>query len=230
MQTFAIPQWVADRVIARQGKLHPYDRFEPKRTALVVVDMQNYFVAPGYQGEAAAAREIVGNINRLAKALRDAGGTVIWIQTASDNADKSWSHHHGVMLTPERSARRLRELKEGGEGYALYPALDAQPEDPRVLKRRYSAMIQGSSNLEQVLRSRGIDMLLVAGTSTSVCCESTARDAMMLDFKCVMVSDCLAAFSQIEHQNSLESFLLFFGDVLTTDETIARLKPATVAA
>jgi ureidoacrylate peracid hydrolase len=90
-----------------------------------------------------------------------------------------------------------------------------------VFKNRYSALISGSSNLERILRSMKIDTLLIAGTKTNVCCESTARDAMMLDFKTVMLSDCCAALSDDEHRATLETFIQQFGDVLTGDEALA---------
>lgn len=68
-----------------------------------------------------------------------------------------------------------------------------------------------------------IDTVLITGTKTNICCESTARDAMMLDFKVVMVSDCLAALSDHEHQAALENIIQQFGDVLTRQEVVARL-------
>jgi len=68
--------------------------------------------------------------------------------------------------------------------------------------------------------------VLVAGTLTNVCCESTARDAMMLDYRVVMVSDCNATLSDETHANSLNNFVVYFGDVMTTDETLSRLVPA----
>jgi ureidoacrylate peracid hydrolase len=101
-----------------------------------------------------------------------------------------------------------------------------KPQDLIVVKNRYSAFIQGSSNLEQVLRERGIDTVLITGTVTNVCCESTARDAMMLDYRVVMVSDGNASLTDEEHAASLNNFLIFFGDVMTTDEAAARLVPA----
>lgn len=220
------PQWVKDRVMARQGCLHPYDELPAARTAVVVIDMQQYFLMPGYQGECAPAREIIDPINRLCGAVRDAGGVVVWVQTASDNADVFWSHHHGVMLTPERSARRLETLRRDSPGFALHPDLHAQATDPRVVKRFYSAMAPGSSELEPLLRGLGVDTLLICGTVTNVCCESTARDAMMRDFRTIMIDDALAAVTPAEHENALHGWMLFFGDVLSVDEAAARLKPA----
>ena len=78
MHSYAIPASVKDRVIRRQGKLVSHDTIDAARTALVVVDMQNYFVAEGFPLEVPLARDIVPNVNRLARALRAAGGTVAW--------------------------------------------------------------------------------------------------------------------------------------------------------
>ena len=220
------PDWVVQRVLARQGCLHPYDRFDASRTAFVVVDLQNYYTQSGYLGECAASRATFGAVNRLAGALRAAGGHVIWVQTCADGAEDFWSHHHAYMLTPERSARRLRELSRAHPGFELAPGLDAAAEDVRVVKRCYSALAPGSSSLHEVLRARGITHLLIGGTVTNVCCESTARDAMMMDYATVMVHDALSAVTVQEHEFSLQQWMLFFGDVLGAGEVIARLAPA----
>jgi ureidoacrylate peracid hydrolase len=75
-----------------------------------------------------------------------------------------------------------------------------------------------------MLRNFGIDTLLIAGTKTNICCESTARDAMMLDFKVVMLSDCCAALSDDEHLATLETFIQQFGDVMTGNEALNALR------
>jgi ureidoacrylate peracid hydrolase len=93
-----------------------------------------------------------------------------------------------------------------------------------VLKRRFSAFIQGSSDLAERLRARGFDTVLIGGTVTNVCCESSARDAMMLNFRTVMVADCNAANSDAEHNASLAAFWNIFGDVMTSDHAIGRLR------
>src|SRR5690606_40367132 len=109
-------------------------------------------------------------------------------------------------------------------GQRVWRDLVVDKSDLQVIKNRYSALIPGSSHLERVLRSFGIENLLIAGTKTNVCCESTARDAMMMDFNVVMVSDCLAALSDEEHQASLETFIQQFGDVMSSDEVLAVLR------
>jgi ureidoacrylate peracid hydrolase len=85
-------------------------------------------------------------------------------------------------------------------------------------------LIHDSSTLEAELRRRGIESVLIAGTTTNVCCESTARDAMMLDYKVVMLSDCTAALSDEEHRATLENVIQQFGDVMTSDEVLRTLQ------
>jgi ureidoacrylate peracid hydrolase len=217
------PQWVVDRVVARQGCLHPYPKLDGAKTAFVVVDLQNYFTQPGYQGECVSSRATFSTVNRLAAAVRKEGGSVIWIQTSADGADEFWSHHHAYMLTPERSARRLKELGSTHEGFALACGLDVRPEDARVVKRCYSAFTPGSSRLNDELAARGVTTLLIGGTVTNVCCESTARDAMAMNYSTIMVEDALSAVTPEEHLQSLQQWILFFGDVLSSSEVIERL-------
>ena len=226
MHNYVIPQSVKDRVIKRQGKLLSHDSIDAGRTALVVVDMQNYFVAEGFAAEVPKARDIVPNINRMAKALRAAGGTVVWVQTTATGALEQWANHHAHMLTPDRKEKRLTQLNEGHDGFKVYPKLEPLPADLRIKKVKYSAFIAGSSDIDGQLKNLGIDTLLVTGTVTNVCCESTARDAMMLDYRVVMLSDGNASLTDQEHAASLNNFLIFFGDVMTTDEAASRLIPA----
>ena len=226
MHSYAIPAEVKERVMRRQGKLPSHDTIDAAHTALIVIDMQNYFVAEGFPLEVPAARDIVPNINRLARAVRAAGGMVAWVQTTAKGALESWGNHHKYMLTPERAKTRLANLDESAEGFALYPKLEPLPSDLRVKKLKFSAFIAGSSDIETKLKSRGIESVLIAGTLTNVCCELSARDAMMLDYRVVMVSDCNATLSDETHANSLNNFVVYFGDVMTTDETLCRLMPA----
>ena len=223
MHRYVMPDSVKERVIRRQGKLLSHDTINAGRTALVVVDMQNYFVAEGFPLEVPKARTIVPNINRMARALRAAGGAVVWVQTTSAGALESWANHHAHMLTPERARKRIAGLDETSEGFKLFPALEPLPSDLFVKKVKYSAFISGSSPIDAEFKNRGIDTLLITGTLTNVCCESTARDAMMLDYRVIMLSDGNAALSDEEHAASLNNFMVFFGDVMTTDEAGARL-------
>jgi ureidoacrylate peracid hydrolase len=224
MHSYVTPQSVKDRVLRRQGKLLSHETIDAGRTALVVVDMQNYFVAEGFAAEVPEARDIVPNINRMAKALRSAGGTVVWVQTTAVGALEQWGNHHKHMLTPDRVNKRLAQLDEDHEGFEVYPKLEALPTDLRVKKIKYSAFIAGSSDIDAQLKTRGIETLLVTGTVTNVCCESTARDAMMLNFKTIMVTDANAAATDADHAASLTAFYLTFGDIMSTDMLIGCLE------
>ncbi len=212
-----------ERMKARMGKLHPFDAIDARKTALVVIDMQNYFLKPGHQSEIPLARALVPNINRLAAELRRRGGHVVWVRNSTTNTRESWSNYHDYLQTPERVARRYKAMEIGEDGYAYWHQNDIRPEDGQITKTRYSAFIAGSSDIERHLRERGIDTLLIAGTATNVCCESTARDAMMLNFKVVMVSDALATHSDAEHNATLSNFYGQFGDVQTVEEALQSL-------
>lgn len=231
MHAFEMPQSVIDRVVARRGTAHPFAGLDPKKTALIVVDLQNGFMKEGVaHALCEMAPKIVPNVNRLAAAVRETGGTVVWIKnTFTDETLSSWSHLHEFLSLPARTAKRIAAMSEGTEGHELWAELVTAPEDLTVKKLRFSAFIQGSSDLEAQLRARGIDTVLITGTVTNVCCESTARDAMMLNFKTLMVSDANAAANDTEHANSLIAFYLTFGDVMTTDEVIGCLKANAAA-
>jgi ureidoacrylate peracid hydrolase len=225
MHNLAIPKSVVDRVIERRGRAHVYDDLDPARSALVVVDMQNAFMLPGVAHSLCPmAEQIVPNINRLARAVRDTGGTVFWIKTTfTEESLRSWSTYF-EMVSAERVAKRIAALTADSEGHALWRGLDVRSGDPIVEKNRFSAFIQGSSDLAASLRGRGLDTVLVTGTVTNVCCESTARDAMMLNFKTIMVTDANAAVTDDDHNAALIAFYLSFGDIMSTDMLIGCLK------
>lgn len=230
MQTFTITPEIESHLMTRRGKVHPFERLDAAKSAFIVVDMQKYFMADGEPGCCPPARDIVPNINRLAAEMRARGGLVVWIQTeAKPETPIDWANLY-ESYTPEAKAKRQQNLGKNGSGFPLWDALKVEAGDETVIKTRYSAFIQGSSNLDEVLKKRGIDTILIGGTVTNVCCESTARDGMMLGYRTVMVADCNAATSQENHQSSLAGFLSIFGDVQTTDQTIANLAKSSKRA
>ena len=229
MHRYVMPAHVRDRVVSRMGRPYAEETVEAARTALVVVDMQNYFVASGFPAEVPMAREIVANINRLATVMRAAGGTVVWIQTTTTGVMDHWRNFQTRMLTPARQEARLAGLDEASEGFKIYPALEVAKTDLIVKKIKYSAFIANSSGIDAQLKARGVDTVLVAGTLTNVCCESTARDAMLLDYRVAMLSDANATVTDEEHAATLNTFAMFFGDVLSVDEARARVVPAKLS-
>lgn len=219
MHKVSIPDGVIAQVKAQRSRLNRYDRLLGPKTALVVIDLQNVFMLPGMPVEVPTAREIVPNVNRLAAAMRKAGGKVVWVKMCLEGQSEAWR----VFFDGDPRRATLAELTPGSRGFELHADLDVRPEDTILVKKRFSAFIQGSSDIDRRLRDAGIDTVVIVGTVTNICCESSARDAMMLNYRLVFVSDANAALSDAEHNATLASILRVFGDVATTNEVIALL-------
>ena len=131
-----------------------------------------------------------------------------------------------VQADARECGARLKLLSSDNEGFKLYRALEPKADDLYVRKIKFSAMIGDSSDLDRVLRDNGIEILLVAGTKTNVCCESTARDASMMEYRVALLSDATATSTDEEHAAALNGFQISFGDVMTVDEATERLVPA----
>jgi ureidoacrylate peracid hydrolase len=222
----SIPRHVIDRVVARRGRERCFEDMNPVTTALIVVDMQNGFIVPGLGHGTACkmAPEIAPNINATAAALRETGGNVVWIRnTFTEESKVSWSVKH-EMAGPERTARRWAAMAEGTKGHQLWSKMDVRPQDLIVNKTRFSAFLQGSSDLEARLRERRVDTVAITGIMTNTCVESTARDAMMCNFRTIVISDATATESDDEHNASLIAIYLDFSDLMTTDMVISLLR------
>lgn len=226
MHTTALFPGLVERMAKRRGgRTHIFDTLDPARTALVVVDMQTFFCDPATSGGRHTI-DIVPAVNRLAAATRAAGGTVVWIVTTfTEKSAQGWSVLFDVFCSPPVRERLLGGLGPGGWGHALHPDLVVEAGDLTIEKDRFSPFIADASNLHDVLRARGLDTVVITGTETNVCCETTARDAMMLNYKTVMVSDANSAHDD-NHHNSALSNVYGFVDVMTADEVIVRLGAA----
>ncbi|MDH3240600.1 MAG: cysteine hydrolase [Alphaproteobacteria bacterium] len=226
MHKIDIPDWLKDHVVERRGTLHAFAGMAPARTALLVVDLQRGFMDPAVgHSVVPEAVEIVPNVNALARTVRETGGSVVFIRmVASVEVMRTWTVYYEDLTLKERRARRLDSMGEGRPGHALWPELEVGPADIIVDKTYFSAFMPGSSDLEGQLRDRGVDTVLVTGCVTNTCCESTARDAMMHNFRTVMIADANAARSDAAHNAALQNFYLSFGDVMTTAEAQAYLE------
>ena len=164
MHNVTIRQEIVDRVLARRGRYHWFDRLEPKRTALVVIDMQEMFCAPGGPGEVPQARSITDALNALTRELRTMSVPVIWVLHANSQAagGSDWELFFNHVVADEVRQRSLESLTPGQQ--KVWSGLETDPRDIQIVKNRYSALISGSSSLERVLRSLGIDTVLIAGT------------------------------------------------------------------
>lgn len=224
MHKIQIRKEIIDRIMARRGRVNFYEEMDPARTALVIIDMQNTFCAPGSPAEVPSSRGIVPNINSLTVELRKSGVPIIWVLHANTHNKwrSDWDMFYNHVVSGEVRARTLQS--NSPENQAVYTELTTHPDDITIVKNRYSALTAGSSSLERVLRSMGVDNLLIAGTKSNICCESTARDAMMMDFKVTMLSDCCGALSDEEHRSAMENIIQQFGNVLTAQEALEMMR------
>lgn len=199
--------------------MHFFPAIEAKKTALLVIDMQNYFIAPGQGLANPVTLSTVPTINRIATALRKAGGQVLFSRhTAVDEGSGKlppWISRSGPH------AESHAALTAGAQGHGLYRELDVQPQDQIFDKYRYSAFFNAAIDLDKHLRSNGIDTVIVTGTVTNCCCETTARDAMMRDYKVFFVDDATSAVTDEEHAAALLNMQIAFADVRPSDEVLA---------
>jgi len=229
MHKSSINPAVVERVTERRGGLRVFGNLVPERTAHVVVDLQNGFMAPGAVCEIASARDIVPTVNHISQALRDAGGLVVYIQNTLDaEAIRTWSTYLDYFCTPARRQQMIEAFSPGADGHALWPGLEVRAEDLIVRKSRFGAFAPGASDLDAMLRARGVDTLIITGTATQVCCESTARDAMMLNYKVFFVADGNATFTDEEHNATLSAMAHTFCDVIGTEALIGLIRQASV--
>ncbi|HVV92702.1 MAG TPA: isochorismatase family cysteine hydrolase [Hyphomicrobiales bacterium] len=201
-----------------------FEGLDPTKTAHIVVDLQNGFMAEGATVEVPTAREIVPNVNAISKALRAAGGLVVYIRFITDKA--GWSTWYTHFNRGQRLDDVVAAFTPGNEQFELWAGLDVQPEDLIVDKTRFGAFVPGSSELDAILKARGIDTLIITGTATNVCCESTARDAMQMNYKVIFVADGNAAMTDVEHATTLNNMAALFADVMTADELVGVLSAA----
>jgi ureidoacrylate peracid hydrolase len=228
MHRSGIQDEVRERVMLRRGGVAVFDRLSPRHTAHIVVDLQNGFMDHGQMAEVPVAREIVPNVNRISAALRAAGGIVAFTQhTADAEAVRTWSVYFEHFLgTPERRTRFIEAFTPGSFGHALWPALDVAEQDIVVLKRRFGAFVPGSSDLHARLQERGIDTLIISGTLSQVCCEATARDAMMMNYKGFFITDACATLTDAEHGGTLSAMAHTFCDVRDTQSVLGLIMAA----
>ena len=185
-----------------------------EKTALLNVDMQNCFVAGPED-----ALPTLDRINRLARVCRESGMLVI---------------HARHVLRPDGSnvgvlgeiAPRVKEgfLNKGAESAALHKSLVIEPGDVLLEKPRYGAF--HGTDLELLLRARGIDTVIISGIATNVCCDTTAREATVRDFRVLFLSDGTTARDRELHEATLKILARRFAQVLTVDEAIQKIENA----
>lgn len=189
------------------------EQIKPEETAVLVIDVQNDFCHPNgaLWRTSSVAREmdfdeIIGNIERTLEEARTKNVDVIFIQTVHSE----WT---------DTSAWKRRKAYDAENPICLYGTwgaelyrLGLQRGDLLVTKNRYSAFL--GTNLDLVLRSRGIRNLALTGFMANVCVEATARDAFQLNYLVYLLEDCVGAATKRELEGALLNIGQYFGCVL----------------
>jgi ureidoacrylate peracid hydrolase len=215
--------------------------FDASRTALIVVDMQNGYCSPGgYFGhlgvDLTPTQQVIPAIARLVDVVRDAGIQIIWLQNGWDADQKEAGGARSVNQRKGNSLKLMRArpelagtlLTKGGWDYEIVKELKPENADIIVPKPRYSGF--AGTALNSMLRSRGIETLLVCGVATNVCVESTIRDAFFLEYFPVLIRDaCYQAGPDFAQQATIYNVEQFFGWSSTVDD-VAMACSASLAA
>jgi len=223
-----VADFVKERLLQIRGDLRIFKDLDPRKTALVAIDMQNAFLEPNGPIPVRSALEIVEPINRAAQGCRELGVPVIWIRSHHPANGGDWRHFFDHFVRPDRREAAAAHLSADAHGSQFYSEMDVQDSDYIVIKNRYSCFVPGSSSLERLLRSLGRDTIVLCGTKTNICVESTARDGMMIDFRVVVLQDATSTLSDEEHQASLNVLIQEFADILTVDEVLGELRANSV--
>jgi ureidoacrylate peracid hydrolase len=189
-------------------------KVSPAHTALLVVDVQNDFVANGgfFHRIGADVRTIQRSIPPLVQLIdraRQAGVLVIFIKAIYDAQYLS-----APMRERDREMPRCLTGSWGADFHVIAP----RPNEPVVIKHRYSAF--ANTGLHELLKRRGIRSLLLTGFSTDTCVESTGRDAYFVDYYVTLVSDCCAGAIERDHLAAIERFERDYGTVVTSADVI----------
>jgi ureidoacrylate peracid hydrolase len=216
---------------------------DPERAAVLVVDMENDFAAEGglfhHAGvDISGAQAAIPRIKNVLAAAREARIQIIYLRMAfqpdlsdlgaEDSVNRVRHLHFGVgqsMKAPE--GRTGRFLIRDTWNTEIVPELQPQPEDVIMYKTRFSGFY--GTELDATLKQKGIKYLLFTGVTTSICVESTVRDAMFRDYLCLLLSDCMAEpiggnFARSNHEASLLAIEALFAWVTDSSGFVKALR------
>lgn len=193
--------------------------FERDRSALLVIDMQNDFVREGAIMEVPEARRQIPQIKKLIACCRELNVPIIYTMHVLDP-------NLCPLEVKKLPLLQKTGMREGTEGVKIIDELAPFPTDHIIKKRRFSAFY--NTELDIVLKNiRGpgqIDTVIICGTLTNVCCESTARDAFFRDYKVIFGSDVNSALDEKSHKATLHNIEKIFGRVMDSEALMAALR------
>lgn len=222
--------------------------FDPDRTAVMVIDMQNDFGSPGGMFDLAGLdvspiERLVEPISMLLEAARKAGLLIVYTRqehnadlsdAGNDDAPHRIKHRRMNIgrLVAAPDGRESMVLVRNTWNTAIVPALAPQPGDVVISKHRYSAFFE--TPLDSILRTKRISTLIFVGATTSVCVESTVRDATFRDYRPIVLRDCTtepiaADTARSNHEATLLTIELLFGWTAESADVINALLAGAAA-
>jgi len=201
---------------------------DPEQTALINVDLQNVFVE-GFEISATDGLEVVERLNKLSRVCREKGMMVIHTinELRADGSNRGIAAEVVTAYLQGTGANRRGGITAGTEGAKLHDSVEIEPSDILLTKPRFGAFT--GTDLDLILRSNGINSVIIGGIATNVCCDTTAREANQRDYKVFFLSDGtgnhgMQGLSAEEIKAAtLAAVRLAFGQVLTVEETISKI-------
>jgi ureidoacrylate peracid hydrolase len=202
---------------------------DPARTALINVDLQNVFVE-GFDISATDGPEVVQRLNKLSRVCRDHGMMVIHTinEIRADGSNRGVASEVVTAYLQSTGTNRKGGISAGSDGAKLHDSLEVEPSDVLLSKPRYGSFT--GTDLDLILRTNNIEAVIIGGIATNVCCDTTAREANQRDYKVFFLSDgtgnhgMQGLSAEVIKDATLAAVRLAFGQVLTVDETIAKIK------
>ena len=215
----------------------PYriDNIDPRTTVMIVVDMQNDFVAEGAKLQSAQAHAMVPKLAATLRFCREKGIRVVYTAHVHRRDGSDMGLYDDLYsVVADRSV-----LVDGSPGAEIYKDLAPAPGEHVIKKHRYSAFF--ATDLDLILREWGVKTVIISGTTTENCCHATARDAMFRNYQVVFLSDATGTFDYPDvgqgalsvadvHRATLTILAFSTADVMTVDEFKPRVVGANIAA
>ncbi len=180
-----------------------------KDSALLVIDMQEFFLTPGKPVFTPSGLNIIPKIKKIQSGFRNMSRPIIYLT----QGHKSVESDRGILAKWWSST-----LLESNPEARVHTELSPLDNEKIIVKRRYSGFYQ--TDLELTLRCLNVKELVITGIMSNICCESTARDGFFRDFGIFFVADATASINEELHLSTLRNIALGFGKVLTTEEVL----------
>jgi ureidoacrylate peracid hydrolase len=210
--------------------MYRVEHIDPRTTALIVVDMQNDFVAPGAPMQSPAGLSMVPTLERALACCREHGIPIIYTAHVHrpSGVDQGLLAHAPAVGCGDA-------LVAGSPGAAIFPEIAPRDDEIVIPKHRFSAFY--GTDLEIILRGLGVTTVVITGVTTENCCHATARDAFFRDFQVVFLSDATATGDYPDlgygglsadevHRATLVILARDTADVMTTESFISRVSSA----